>query len=119
MAQVVFVDDDEKLLAEIRGAFEGEGWSVQATDSPEREHVKIRPRPAVILIDLDMPLMDGDVLCSFLIHEWGVKSPIYLYSSHTEEELKARWEGSGAAGYVCKSWGIERLVEIVRGLIEG
>ena len=64
---VLLVDDDPALRLHLRSLMEKDGWAVtEACDGREAlERVAVR-RPAVILLDLNMPMMDGFAFLSRL-----------------------------------------------------
>ncbi|MCU0291106.1 MAG: response regulator [Thermoanaerobaculaceae bacterium] len=80
---VLVVDDDPETRAALRGVLEAEGWSVceagNGRDALER--VASRP-PAVILLDLVMPEMDGFAFSAELRRRPGWRSiPIVVLTA--------------------------------------
>jgi DNA-binding NarL/FixJ family response regulator len=117
VARILIVDDDLAFRFEIRKALVAKGHAVIDTDTPEREHVKSAPKPELIIIDLNMPVMDGDVLASFFVSEWQVRTPIYLWSAGSQEELAARAESVDVAGFFSKVGSIEELVAEIEAVV--
>jgi signal transduction histidine kinase/CheY-like chemotaxis protein len=59
-AQVLIVDDDAKTRNMLRRTLQKEGWTVaEAADGREALNQLERSRPALLLLDLTMPGMDG------------------------------------------------------------
>ena len=60
LAQVLVVDDDAKTRDMLRRTLQKEGWTVaEAADGREALGQLERSRPALVLLDLMMPEMDG------------------------------------------------------------
>jgi two-component system chemotaxis response regulator CheY len=71
-------------------------------------------RPDLILFDVNMPEMYGDFALMFFKEERNITNiPILLYSDIDVGELEQRAKNCGADGFVSKTWGVDRMVEIV------
>jgi signal transduction histidine kinase/DNA-binding response OmpR family regulator len=69
-AQVLVVDDDSKSRDMLRRTLQREGWTVaEAVDGREALRLLERSRPALVLLDLMMPEMDGFELLERMRHE--------------------------------------------------
>ena len=67
VADVLVVDDDEALRAMIAGALAGEGIPYRvARNGREAVERVAEQMPAVILLDMNMPVMDGVQFCQAL-----------------------------------------------------
>ncbi len=75
------------------------------------------PRPGLILLDLNMPKMDGREALSWLKHSPDFKRipVVVLTTSRQEADLVASYD-LGAASYISKPVTFERLVELARSL---
>lgn len=101
---ILIVDDDPKHLQTTREILELEGYAVTVHDTPFRTtEIVNKTRPDLVLLDVNMPALSGDRLCS-LIRSNGshAEVPILFYSSNDEESLRASVSRYGASGYVCK-----------------
>jgi CheY-like chemotaxis protein len=116
--RVVLVDDSEIVLEHVKGALEDAGCAVTAVAEPSRAAFAGARTPDLVLLDVNMPQAFGDDLARFLKDAWGLDGRIYLYSSLAEGELSERARGAGADGYICKSWGVDRLVHEVLRVLE-
>ncbi len=115
--RIVLIDDSEIILERIKYVLEDEGCLVTATTEPSRAAFAGARSPDLVLLDVNMPQAFGDDIARFLREAWGLESKIFLYSSLTETELEERARDAGADGFICKSWGIGRLVEEVRAIL--
>ena len=59
--RVLVVDDDPAICSALSEALEGEGFEVASATNGHAalEHLRAGPAPAVIVLDLMMPVMDG------------------------------------------------------------
>jgi CheY-like chemotaxis protein len=75
------------------------------------------PFPALMLLDLKMPLVDGfDVLAWLKSHPLDRKLPVVVLSSSNQEKDIQRAHQMGAHDYRVKPQQFEDLVEIVKGV---
>lgn len=113
VARILVIDDSEVVLEAAAAALEEAGYEVLTSTAPRA------PDGAIdfVLLDVQMPDVFGDDVARYFRDELGVTAPIYLFSSVPEEELRERAEAAGATGYLCKGWGLERVVETIRALL--
>ena len=78
-----------------------------------------RPRPDLILLDLNMPRMDGRQFLAEIKSRAGLATipVVVLTTSDVERDLLASYR-LGATGYIVKPVAMEQLVEIVKVLGE-
>jgi CheY-like chemotaxis protein len=112
---VFIVDDSEIVLDVVRDVLESADYKVRTMMRWEELDRTLKTvTPDLILMDVNMPEVYGDFALAFFRETRGLKTvPILLYSDIDVDELKLRAEESEADGFVSKSWGTERLVEIV------
>lgn len=77
------------------------------------------PLPWAVLVDLNLPGMDGkELLGELRCKEQAVALPLVVLSTSTNPQDIAACYRLGAAGYLCKPLSIEVYVEKLRGLID-
>lgn len=113
--RVVVVDDSEIVLAMASAALEEAGYEVRALLQWEELGDLLQEfHPDLILMDINMPEMYGDFVLMYFREERGLTDiPILLYSDIDVGELEQRAKDSGADGFISKTWGVERMIEIV------
>ncbi len=75
------------------------------------------PRPGLILLDLNMPRMDGREALQEIKQDPELRNiPVVILTTSKEEEDKLRGYDLGAASYISKPVDFEGLVEVMRGL---
>lgn len=115
---VLILDDSEVVLEIARRYLQDAGYSVStALTLAEFDKHKAMRAPDLILLDVQMPELDGDDLGKSLRSERGVTVPIVLFSTLGDAELRARAEAAGLDGFVSKNAGLEALVAEVHSLL--
>jgi CheY-like chemotaxis protein len=104
MKRVLIVDDDRSHLETTRELLEDEGYEVLTQSSPfgATERIMVS-RPDVVLLDVNMPALSGEVLLPILRgREQTRDTRVVFLSSNDEETLRTATRRLGAAGWVCK-----------------
>jgi CheY-like chemotaxis protein len=74
-------------------------------------------RPGVILLDLDLPRMDGRAVLAELTADEELRDiPVVVLTTSQAEADVVRSTRLGASAYITKPVDFDRLVDIVRGL---
>lgn len=105
-ARVLVVDDDETTVRFLADALASAGYVVAtARNGIDALHILRGPGapPELVLLDLDMPQMDGfDLLNTLRHHAATSRIPIVVVTCHHERELKVSCLECGANDYVVK-----------------
>lgn len=112
MCKILVVDDSRLTLQAIRETLTPE-HDVVITENPlEVPHLIHERRPDLVIIDLNMPTMRGDVVARIIRKAFGNDVVVLL---HTEVPAEAQrlLEGCGANGVVPKSSDEKMLREVV------
>jgi CheY-like chemotaxis protein len=111
--QVLLVDDDEVDVELIRRAFEKTDiqvplfWAVDGQDGIEflkQQHSDLNRPPFIVLLDLNMPLMNGIEFLDELRKDSGLSDTIVfaLTTSDNDRDIVAAYDRN-VAGYLVKS----------------
>lgn len=112
-SRILVADDEPKILMFIRANLSARGYEVHvAQDGVEAVDVAARVIPDVIVLDVNMPRMDGIEACR-RIREWS-NMPIIMLSVRGDEVDKVRALDEGADDYVTKPFGIDELLARIR-----
>ncbi len=117
--RVLIVDDSEAALLVMQAAFSGAGFDVRiAMALAEVDSLVKMWRPELVVVDVNMPDIQGDALCARLKARVGQpESAVVLCSSMPDEELADLARAAGADGHVSKGDGIAAMVALVRSLL--
>jgi two-component system phosphate regulon response regulator OmpR len=116
---ILLVDDNVQILETTARYLMARGFEVLTTDSALGVSSLVRHhRPAIIVLDVMMPALNGDKLVRVLTAQRTQHvAPIILYSAMDEEQLYAMVREIPGGSYVVKSQGLKALyAEIVARL---
>lgn len=111
-AKVLLIDDDERFLDVTARRLQVTGMTVFRARSWVDAVPHLRSKPHVVLLDIRMASLSGDVLCALLKKN---HSPILVlfYSSESEATLRELAAEHGADGYLTKSADREELLDLL------
>ena len=121
MAHVLVVDDEPEILKMVSKIMESRGHRVTlARDGQDALDSVVRDRPDVMILDLNLPKVDGFEVCKRLKSDPGTRAiPIVmLTAAYVSVDDASRGVGVGADEYVVKPFLREVLVHNVERLIE-
>ncbi|MCL2009382.1 MAG: response regulator [Synergistaceae bacterium] len=103
MAQILVVDDNLVSLKQIR-ALLGDAYDVSLVKSgPQALQVCYRERPDLILLDIDMPEMDGfETLARLKSNPYTASIPVIFLTGNTDAATEVRGLGAGAKDFLTK-----------------
>ena len=114
---VLIAEDDPKIANVVRVYLENAGYSVIYTDrGKELLELAGKEPPLLVILDLMLPDMDGEVICQEL-KEMGDIPVIMLTSKASEEERLAGF-ALGADDYVVKPFSPRELVFRVKAVLK-
>ena len=114
--KIVVIDDDEILLRVLTAMLQQEGYEVFPYTNSIEANTQIfeESPPALIIIDLSMPLGNGDKKIELLKkHDHTKNIPIILCSGKPELELQSIVVKTGADGYLIKPFNRTKLNEAI------
>lgn len=115
-ATILLVDDEPQIRRVMRATLSAQGYSiVEARDGQEALEKLRTERADLVLLDMNMPVMDGLEACREIRRDSNV-SIIMLTVRNTEKD-KVRALDAGADDYVVKPFGIQELLARVRAVL--
>ncbi len=118
MNRVLVVDDSEVTRAILVRTLRGAGFEVlEARDGAEGAMAALREQPAVVVTDLQMPIMDGFPLLRLLKADPASSHiPVLILTSHGEAASRYWSLRTGADAYLTKDFHPAELVAVVSRL---
>ena len=110
---ILVVDDDSHLLQMIQWVLEDVGFEVQtAVDGEEALTQARRRRPALVILDMGLPVLGGSQVAAELHTLYGAAVPIVLITA----DGHAAWKGKqlGASAFLRRPFEIADLVQTVQ-----
>lgn len=116
----IIVDDHPAILLALCLTLESNGISVIAQCTTGEDALKkIRElQPEIVVLDLDLPKMDGITLLQRL-QKSKILCKIIVLSATYSDLLAAQVRSHGGSGYVCKSESLEKLPQIINLVMTG
>ena len=103
-SKVLIIDDDPQVLLSLKISLEPFGFEITTLDkSAQFWEVLESEEPDILVLDIDMPDLNGIELCQILRSDrhWQ-HLPILFLSVHRDEKTQERAFAIGADDYVCK-----------------
>lgn len=118
MSYILIVDDDHNMgqtLSDMVGLFD---WNTQIVTSPRAAIESLhRNPPALILLDLNMPGVDGMEVCRYIKRDPITGStPVVFVTAEDDPGTRERAKEAGALDYLIKPVDIDRLEGILEKL---
>lgn len=113
---IMLVDDEMDILDILSQVLEGEGYTVVAFGDGRAalDYARVQP-PALALIDLLMPRMDGYELITRLRREVSAQFPIFVMSASSNYEHVSDLP---IQDYIAKPFDLDDLLARVRSQVE-
>ena len=120
MDKIVIIEDDPGIRTVLRLALKGAGFTDVIAEERGDNGLKIvlRERPALVILDLMLPGMDGLAVCREIRQTPAVAAtPIVMLSAKSTEEDIVRGLELGADDYVTKPFSKAVLIARVRAAL--
>jgi len=116
---ILIADDNEDLRGMLRQLFEADGYAVlEAADGREAAEAAVRERPALVVMDLGMPGMDGlSAVAEIRRHVTPSETNILIVSAYDRLEYRTEAVAAGCAGFMAKPLDPGALLGTVRLLL--
>lgn len=117
---IVIIEDDADIAQSIRYNLEQEGgFQVTITTTGEAGlRTVLEHPPNLILLDLNLPLMNGFEICRRLRREEATAQvPIIMLTARTDETDKIHGLGLGADDYVTKPFSVRELMARINAIL--
>ena len=117
--KILLVDDDYKLVQGLRVGLMSDGYDVEtAVNGQEGLKAARRIHPDLIVLDVNMPWMDGLELCRRLRQDDHFQDiPILFLTSQNSIDDRVVGLDQGADGYLGKPFNMKELRAYVRALL--
>ncbi len=114
--KILVVDDEKKLVTILKGYLEQAGYSVAtAYDGQQALTVFRHEKPALVVLDLNLPQIDGLDVCRALRKESNV--PVIMVTARVEETDRLIGLELGADDYIVKPFSPREVVARVRAVL--
>jgi chemosensory pili system protein ChpA (sensor histidine kinase/response regulator) len=118
---VLIVDDSPSVRRVVANLIKNAGWqSMTAKDGLEALELLHRSSsPDLVLLDIEMPRMDGfELLSTLRSQEEYQRLPVIMVTSRAGEKHRKKAMDLGATGYVIKPYQDEALLKLIHQLVQ-
>jgi len=118
---ILVVDDSPSVRRVVTNMLKQHQWEVQsARDGVEALEMITQQAPAAVLLDLEMPRMDGyELMATVRAQEQYRTLPLVVLTSRAAAKHQQRAMQLGASAYVVKPYQDEELINILNALVYG
>ncbi|HET8913505.1 MAG TPA: response regulator, partial [Ktedonobacteraceae bacterium] len=118
---ILVVDDSPSVRRVVSTMLKQHGWEVQmARDGVEALEMITHETPAAVLLDIEMPRMDGyELMATVRAQEQYRTLPLVVLTSRAATKHQQRAMQLGASGYVVKPYQDEELIKTLNTLVYG
>ncbi|MBI5846646.1 MAG: response regulator transcription factor [Nitrospirae bacterium] len=109
---ILIVEDEKKISDIVRAYLEKEGFRIKVAENGSAALGILKENPDLIILDLMLPDMAGEELCSIIREASEV--PIIMLTAKSGEEDRVRGFGIGADDYVVKPFSPKELVARIK-----
>lgn len=119
--KILIADDEPNILISLEFLMKREGYQVVlARDGQEAIDAIVRERPALVLLDVMMPVKTGfDVCHEVRAHEAVKDTLIVMLTAKGRDTDVAKGLALGANAYMTKPFSTKELVQQVQTLLAG
>lgn len=117
---IACIDDSKTVQRQVRGILEASGYNVLSITEPAQALTSlVRQKPAAILMDVNMPDINGYELCSMLRQSRQLKNiPIMMLTGRDGIMDRMRAKMLGVNSYLTKPFRPDELLEYVQKLLQ-
>jgi len=116
-ASILVVEDEEKIRTALTDFLEFHDFKVtEAVDGLEAERIVAKRDFDLILLDLMLPKISGEQLCT----KWrrdGLQTPVIMLTAKGQEKEKVTGLNLGADDYITKPFSLEELLARINAVL--
>ncbi len=106
--KILVIDDEEMILSMLKKCLQNDDFLVYTADSAKKALELLADTPDIILLDINMPEMDGLELCQ-LIRE-HISCPIIFLTARVTEQDVIKGLSIGGDDYITKPFSVDELL---------
>jgi DNA-binding response OmpR family regulator len=112
-AEILVVEDDQRIGSSLARALQGQGYSVKWARSGTAALELLDPSTAFVILDLGLPDVDGVDLCR-TVRAQSPSTQVLILTARSEEVDVVVGLDAGADDYIVKPFGLAELLARIR-----
>jgi two-component system cell cycle response regulator DivK len=118
--RILYIEDNHENRLLVKRVLEAEGYAmIEAMDGPSGLEIATQKQPDLILLDINLPEIDGYDLAERFRKTPGLEQvPILAITANVMKGDRERTLESGCDGYIQKPIDVDRLPEQVRAALQ-
>ncbi|MFB0979420.1 MAG: response regulator [Alteromonadaceae bacterium] len=119
MTKVLVVDDSNSIRDMVSFTLKSAGYeTVEAKDGQDGLNKAQGATFDLVISDVNMPIMDGIILCQELRKLSNFKfTPILMLTTESSGDMKVRGKAAGATGWLVKPFNPEKLLATIKRVV--
>lgn len=105
--RILIVDDDKSIVKMLQKYLTIKGYEIVCAENGKQAVSLINKKPDIILLDINMPQMDGLEVCKTIRGQ--ISCPILFLTARVEEEDKIQGLMVGGDDYILKPFSLKEL----------
>jgi len=116
-AHILVIEDEQKIRSALRDFLEFHDFRVsEAVDGLEAQRIVAEKRFDLILLDLMLPKISGEQLCTGWRRD-GMQTPVIMLTAKGQEKEKVTGLNLGADDYITKPFALEELLARIKAVL--
>jgi DNA-binding response OmpR family regulator len=116
-AHILVVEDEQKIRSALRDFLEFHGFGVtEAVDGLEAQRIVAEKQFDLVLLDLMLPKISGEQLCTGWRQE-GMQTPVIMLTAKGQQKEKVMGLDLGADDYITKPFALEELLARIKAVL--
>jgi EAL domain-containing protein (putative c-di-GMP-specific phosphodiesterase class I)/CheY-like chemotaxis protein len=116
--KILLIDDEADFLELFRFALENANYSVLTASSPEEGLEKARLNPDLILLDINMPRMNGHEVCKRLKEDTAVMHiPVVMLTCQSATLDKVQAFNLGVVDFITKETPLDEILVRIKAIL--
>ncbi len=117
--RILIADDESNIRALVSSMLNKDYVVLEASDGEEAVNVTRSQKPALVLMDIMMPKVDGYAACSIIkANQTTKRIPVVMLTAIDYELNKKLAEETGADGYITKPFSLRGLLDAVSQFLQ-
>jgi len=113
MKKVLYVDDSEETLEVIQIILAKSGYQIlTASSGKQAVEVCSKEQPDLVLMDINMPDLDGFASIQ-LLRSSGYNNPVIMLTASENEEDRAKAKAIGCVDYILKTLDMRDIESVI------